>query len=105
LISKTILIRKFYQTESLIITKKNELLDLSEKLSKLTLFEANKIEIFQEYSMYLQLRTGYTKRESNIELPDISPVMKFREAKDNHFIITPINLNRQNSIQSSSKLF
>jgi hypothetical protein len=53
--------------------------------------------------MYLQLRTGYVKRESNIDLPEISPVMKFKEARDSHFIITPMHLYRQNSIHSNCK--
>jgi hypothetical protein len=87
-----------------LINHKNEILELSEKLSKLTLFDSDQIDIFKEYSMYRQLRTGYDKRESNIELPDISPVVKFKEAKDNHFIITPIDLVRHNSIVSNSKI-
>jgi hypothetical protein len=81
----------------MVVTHKNEILDYAEKLSKLTLIDKNQIEIFKEYSMYLQLRIGVTKRESSIELPEISPVMNYKEAKDNHFIITPMNLYRQNS--------
>ena len=45
---------------------KDEILSNTEKLSKLTLFDCNQIDIFKECSMYLHIRTGYKKKESNI---------------------------------------
>ena len=77
--------------------KKNELLNFSEKLSKFTLFDPRKLSIYKEYTLYQEMRENGNRKDSEIDLPELSPVIKFNNSRENTFIITPINLYTQTS--------
>lgn len=85
--------RKFYENDSLIVIKKNEILSLSEKLGKFHLFNI-KLGIEDDYNEYKRVKEMEKKSNDNdnIDVPIISPINN-QKINENAFIITPYNLD------------
>jgi hypothetical protein len=73
--------------------KSQEILTLSEKLSKFSLLDPNQLDIYQEYMAYKKLRESEKRGENGIDLPEISPVMRYKNSEHQSFLITPFHLN------------
>jgi hypothetical protein len=85
--------RKYYQSDALMVEKSQEILQLAEKLSKFSLLDPTQLDIYQEYLGYKEVREQEKKTDTGIDLPDISPVIKFKQNENPNFIVTPFNLN------------
>ncbi len=51
------------------------------------------------------MRENEKKKDSEIDLPEISPVNRFNSSRENNFIITPLNLYTQASGVNLSIVF
>jgi hypothetical protein len=75
------------------VERYQDILNLAEKLSKFTLLDPSQLDIFQEYVLYKEVREHERKADPGIDLPDLSPVIKFKQNENPNFIVTPFNLN------------
>jgi hypothetical protein len=84
---------RFYQFDSLLIEKKQDILALTQKLSLFHYFDID-LDIIKEYNDYMNIREGDSKREDE-EIPLASPEDK--KAHDKTLLITPFHLNLNSS--------
>lgn len=88
----------------MILIRKSELKNITEKLSKYSFFDVSQFNVYIEYIEYKRMKETVQAEANSFELQIPHSNIGFKDQREMHYMVTPSNLNAQNILFSNSKI-